>query len=333
MIIIQLMGGLGNQLQQYAFYKKIESLGVDVRIDDLWFDEENQKKVLAPRKLELMELKGISYKRATKKDVDALIGSDDIWGKIRRHIFASSIRRFDENGRIFVASLMDGIINGTIKDLYIQGYFACEYYYADILERLRNEIDFPFELCGNSEEIYKIANDMKKQCSVSIHLRRGDYLDPENQMLFGGICSDAYYEHSIRYLITRIGNECKKDEEMYASSDLGRKPVFYIFSDDMSYAQEFSLKMRTLNPDLTFDVVETNKNNPNFMDIYLMSCCKHNVTANSTFSFWGARLNGYENKVVIRPTKHRNDQNFDFESMKVWWKGWIFTDPEGKIYD
>ena len=63
-----------------------------------------------------------------------------------------------------------------------------------------------------------------------------------------------------------------------------------------------------------------------------MSRCMGNICANSTFSFWGARLNERSDKIMIRPTKQKNSQTFDEQQMKEWWKGWIFIDPEGKMY-
>lgn len=318
MIIVQLMGGLGNQLQQYALYKHLESEGIDVRLDVSWFDESRQKNMAAPRRLELSDFGGISYVTPNNSEVSKLIGSDDIRGKIRRKLFKNSIKVFDENGRIYVPELIDGILSGRTKDLYLRGYFACDYYYASILPKIRDDIDFNISENGNYPAIQKIANDMSKTESVSIHLRRGDYLDSINQEMFGGICTDRYYEGCIGYFI----------EKMAQNTEL----TFFIFSDDISYAHEFAAKMRTSNHDLPIMVVDVASDGQNNNDMYLMSRCKHNITANSTFSFWGARLNNNIDKIVFRPTKHRNDHIFEYEEMKKLWKGWNFCDPEGKLY-
>ena len=80
-----------------------------------------------------------------------------------------------------------------------------------------------------------------------------------------------------------------------------------------------------------FSVVDINRGKDSFYDMWLMSRCRHNICANSTFSFWGARLNQYEGKIVMRPTIHRNNQVFEPERMHGLWKGWVFVDNRGNI--
>ena len=80
-----------------------------------------------------------------------------------------------------------------------------------------------------------------------------------------------------------------------------------------------------------YSYVDWNTGKDSFYDIYLMSCCRHNICANSTFSFWGARLNGNEDKIMIRPAKHKNSQVFDRTQMEELWKGWTFIDENGRM--
>ena len=152
-----------------------------------------------------------------------------------------------------------------------------------------------------------MALEMRNCDSVSVHLRRGDYLNPENAGMFGGICTEAYYENAIKMI---------KEEVPEAH--------FYLFSDDVPYIQgQFSGKEYT--------VVDINHGRDNFYDMWLMSNCRHNICANSTFSFWGARLNRNERKIMVRPTIHKNEQVFIRKEMEELWQGWRFLSPEGKM--
>ena len=78
-------------------------------------------------------------------------------------------------------------------------------------------------------------------------------------------------------------------------------------------------------------MVDINHGRDSFYDIWLMSNCRHNICANSTFSFWGARLNENEDKIMIRPTIHKNSQIFVKKEMEELWRGWRFINPKGQI--
>ena len=190
------------------------------------------------------------------------------------------------------------------EDMYISGYFACEKYYSDILYDLREKIQFPVSSNPLNREM---AQAMKEGNSVSVHIRRGDYLDSENAAMFGNICTDRYYETAINLV-----------------RELSPGAHFYLFSDDTAYVSQ-----KYQGPEYT--VVDINHGKDSFYDIWLMSQCRHNICANSTFSFWGARLNGNEDKIMIRPTIHKNSQMFVKKEMEGLWQGWKFIDPYGKL--
>lgn len=298
MIIIQVAGGLGNQLQQYALYRKFVSLGKEVRLDLSWFLSKNQRgRVLAERELELAHFDRLVYETCTQDEKKALIGSDGGMGKLRRKLLPFTVHWFHES-KMYHPELLQ------MDNMYLSGYFACEKYYADILDSLREKIQFPE---SSNPENLRMAEEMQTWESVSVHIRRGDYLDAENIAMFGNICTDAYYQGALDYM----REHC-------------RFPHFYIFSDDADYAsKKFAGDAYT--------VVDINHGRDSFYDMWLMSNCKHNICANSTFSFWGARLNPNENKITIRPTIHKNSQVFVKKEMEELWKGWKFVDPVGKI--
>lgn len=298
MIIIQVAGGLGNQMQQYAMYRKLLSLGKEAKLDISWFtQEERQDKVYAKRQLELAYFDNLPFESCTEAEKKALIGDGSLFSKIKGKLLPGTKKLFQETD-MYHPEIFD------FEDMYLCGYFACEKYYADILEELRADIKFPV---SENPENLRLAKKMQEEESVSIHIRRGDYLDPENAAMFGGICTEGYYNGAI-----------KEMKRLYPQAH------FYIFSDDAGYA-------RARYNSEEYTVVDVNHGKDSFYDIWLMSRCKHNICANSTFSFWGARLNGNANKVMIRPSIHKNSQTYEPVRMHDLWKNWVLIDKVGEI--
>lgn len=326
MIIIRAMGGLGNQLQQYALYKKMESMGKEVRLDISWFrNAEVQETVLAERELELHYLSGISYREAAPEEIRSVLGrlweeKEKLGVKLKRKIFPASDPVFSEN------DMYHEQIFG-FADKYLAGYWACEKYYADILGKLRQEIGFPEEEALSEGKAFgkdrfaeaetetadiwrrnaEMICEMRETESVSVHIRRGDYLDAANRPIFGGISTKDYYRAAIAF--------CK---ERYPEAK------FFFFSDDIPYVQEHYREE-------AFEIIDWNHGKNSIYDMMLMRYCKHNICANSTFSFWGARLNPYESKAMIRPSIHKNTQICIPAQMKELWAGWTLITPQGKI--
>ena len=324
MIIIQLAGGLGNQLQQYALYQKFKSIGVEAKLDLSWFEQfedtcrESKNKeqnkddhgtnkikpdiVVTNRQCELNFFEHLPYESCTKEEKTALTGSQGLAGKLRRKLLPQTVHWYKEE-QMYDPELLN------YRKMYLSGYFACEKYYADILPELREMIRFPeivdaWKRMANEEILKKIRNSH----AVSVHIRRGDYLQPENAAMFGNICTEEYYESALDYMKEKIED-----------------PHFFIFSDDVAYAREHYQGEE-------YTIVDINHGDGSLYDMYLMSRCEGNICANSTFSFWGARLNGRTDKIMIRPTIQKNSQVFKEEIMKDLWKGWIFVDPQGKRY-
>lgn len=302
MIIIEVMGGLGNQMQQYALYQKMKSLGKEAKLDVSWFfDENKQKSVLAARSLELEWFDHLPMECCTEQEKRALLGKGGFFGKVKKKLLPGTDRHFQETG-MYHPEIFE------LDNAYLSGFWACEKYYAGILPKLRELIVFPKQETGEAARRNRdLMERMGKESSVSLHIRRGDYLDPENAAMFGGICTDAYYEAAVRFIRERFP-----------------EAHFYVFSDDPAYAKE-----RYREPDFT--VVDWNTGKNSLFDMQLMSCCKHNICANSTFSFWGARLNPSKDKIMIRPAKHKNGQDVGMERMQELWEGWKLIDGEGKM--
>ncbi len=302
MIIIRVMGGLGNQLQQYALYRKFGSLGIPAKLDLSWFSTDNQARMKAPRPLELSGFEDLFMETAAEAEVRALLGRTfeeraGIMERIKRRFAPGALPVFEES-RMFHEEIF------SFRDRYLVGYFACEAYYADILEMLRKEIRFPE---SGEEKNKETMQEMAEQTAVSIHVRRGDYLDAANAANFGGICTDEYYDNAVRYIKERFPGA-----------------VFYLFSDDTDY-----VRARFRGPE--YRIVDWNRGKDSFYDMQLMSCCRHNICANSTFSFWGARLNPHSGKCMIRPSIHRNTQICPPKELQKLWRAWTLITPGGEV--
>lgn len=310
MIIIKVMGGLGNQMQQYALYEKFRVLGRETKLDISWFeDARQQEKVLAKRSLELRQFESLRFETADRRECAAILGKGallgegglsraaGIIGKVKRKLNPAADPHFYEadmyHPEIF-----------SFENKYLEGHWACEKYYHDIMPLLREKIRFPDSRNPQNE---RMAERMEQENSVSLHIRRGDYLDPENAGMFGGICTDAYYAAAMSYVRERMPDA-----------------HFYLFSDDTAYLKEHFKGAE-------YTIVDWNRGADNFFDCELMSHCRANICANSTFSFWGARLNGREDKITIRPAKHKNSQVIDPARMHALWEDWVLIDEKGSV--
>ena len=294
MIIIRMNGGLGNQLQQFALYEKMKSLGKEVKLDLSWFAKNHE--AASKRAIELNYFPKIKYEVASEEEVYRILGNRNIFAKSLEKLHLKSSPLYIEN-QMYDSGIFD--LDGKI----LEGYWACEGYYADRISVLQDILEFPSKL---SDENLKMKEKMQNSNSVSIHIRRGDYLKEENRQMFGGICTKAYYDTAFCHMKERIEN-----------------PHFYIFSDDPAYVKEEYQGSE-------YTIVDINRGQDSYLDLYLMSQCKHNICANSTFSFWGARLNQNHGKIMIRPLKQKNCDWYVPEKMKKLWKGWILVDEEGK---
>ncbi len=302
MLIIKIAGGLGNQMQQYAMYRKLLQSGADkdIKLDIAWFDEKEQSGVLAKRKLELEYFQNLPIPVCSDEERNRFI-TDNKFMKAVHKLFPGENKRFVES------EMYHPEIYG-LRDKYIEGYFACQKYYDDISDELQKLFIFPEHI---DRELHiknvEIMNEMEQRDSVSIHIRRGDYLDPENASLFGNISTDEYYESAMNYFRAKYP-----------------KVHFYIFTNDPDYARQ------KYNTD-EYTVVDHNTGKYSLLDIQLMSHCRGNICANSTFSFWGARLNKRRDKEMVRTFKMRNNQPCDPAKMHDYWPGWILIDNNGKV--
>ena len=308
MLIIRIAGGLGNQMQQYSVYTKLKLLGKDVKLDLSWFDPAVQKNMLAPREFELPLFKGVTYDECTDEERNRFLKMG-VAGMAAGKIAKKLGMRDSVNPKVFEEKEMYHPEIFEMDDKYICGYFACQKYYSDIRETLWERFSFPVHSDGMlHERNLALAQKMDKELSVSVHIRRGDYLDPPNFGILGNIATEEYYEGAMEYFRVRFPGV-----------------HFYIFTSDHEYAREH------YSDEEKYTIVDWNTGKNSVQDLMLMSHCMGNICANSTFSFWGARLNRRPDRIVIRTYRMRNNQPVSPEIMHDYWKDWILMDEKGSI--
>lgn len=297
MIIIHVMGGLGNQLYQYAMYEKLKSMGKEVKLDFYAYTEASGEE-REWRELELNRFENLQYEICTEAErTELLDNSMALIARIRRKLFGRKDKTLQDTGK-YMPQIFEK------DDVYLYGFWDCEKYYEDRIVELQRNLIFPISTNLKNQQCIE---QMQQECSVSMHIRRTDYLTVADGKRYMGICTDAYYKKAMQYIREHVKN-----------------PVFYIFSDDMEY-------VRTHYQGENMHIVDWNQGQDSIYDMQLMSKCKHNICANSTFSLWGARLNPSSEKIMIRPLHHDNYEEVTASQMHDNWRNWILIDEEGKI--
>jgi len=291
MIIVHLNGGLGNQMFQYAFGKRTAENNNDILKLDL-SHYSNTHPTETPRRYNL-DIYNINESFASDKEIGALkFGNRSFFSRILSWLSVSDEERsyIVEKFFQFDQSMLD--IKGNA---YLQGYWQSEKYFNDIRKVLLENFTIKTHLDDKNKKVLDGINETE---SVSVHIRRGDYIKDKKTKQFHGTCSLEYYKKAIDIIGKKIKN-----------------PHFFIFSDDIEWAK------KNLRLSYPAHFVDNNDDEHNYEDLRLMSNCKHNIIANSSFSWWGAWLNQNPDKIVIAPRKWFNDPNIDTSDVTP--KSWL----------
>ena len=177
----------------------------------------------------------------------------------------------------------------TQDNTYVIGNFQSEKYFSAIQNEMRKDFQFKKPLETENEQWKK---KIENGHSISLHIRRSDYLSiAKNASKFSQL-SLQYYQDAIKYISAKIDN-----------------PVFFIFSDDSEWVKA------NVKTDFQMHFIDNNKGKNNYRDMQLMSYCKHNIIANSTFSWWGAWLNNNQDKLVIAPNAWFTDVSINSQDI------------------
>ncbi len=271
MIIIDVAGGLGNQMFQYAAGRALALRhNAALRLDISSYIKDRFQ-----RSFELQRVFAVQAEIASRADIREMLGWQSLGAAKRalRHPRLAGLRR-----NKLVVEPHFGYWPGlkmSPDDCYLVGYWQSEKYFADHASTIRSDFAFLHPLMGRNETL---ADVIGRTNSVSLHVRRGDYVTHRKASLVHGTCSPAYYQAAVNYIADRT-----------------ESPTFFIFSDDVPWVRE--------NLEMAFpcQLVEHNQGEDSFVDMQLMSLCKHHVIANSSFSWWGAWLNTRQEKIVVAP--------------------------------
>ncbi|WP_343530707.1 alpha-1,2-fucosyltransferase [Pedobacter sp.] len=269
MKVVKILGGLGNQMFQYAFYLALANKYNNVKIDISDF-----RNYELHNGLELENVFDIKLQKASRFITELLDPSYRAWGyrKLRRILNLKNTLVVEQN----FFSFDKHILNDPKSRIY-WGYWQNTQYFEHVANKIRKCFMFKKPLTGKNQQIAEIISSCE---SVSIHIRRGDYIGHD---LLGGICDLDYYKQAISVIENRVIT-----------------PNFFIFSNDIEWCEE-NLNIKDAH------YISWNKNNDSYIDMQLMSLCKHNIIANSSFSWWGGWLNSNENKIIISPKKWTNN--------------------------
>jgi hypothetical protein len=272
-VISQILGGLGNQMFQFAAGRALSlERGQRLCLDISGFGD------YPPHQgFELHRIFECRVPNATEAEVRAVLGwqfSPSVrrivgrpgWGWTRRPGFVV------EPSFAYWAGL-----NEVPLDCYLVGYWQSMKYFEKYAPVLRRDFSF---LAQKGMRDSAMAQQISQSNAVSIHLRRGDYLHDPGISAKHGVCSLDYYETALRHIADRLD-----------------RPTFFVFSDDIEWVRK-NLKIAA-----PCQYVDHNRGASSFVDMYLMSLCQHNIIANSSFSWWAAWLNSNVDKMVLTPKK------------------------------
>lgn len=261
-VYVHIIGGLGNQLFQYAAGRALaRRYGLRLKLDTSDFHRYKLRPFLLPRY-------SLEYELVNRFEASLLRASKVRFGKLAWTLL--DLRVIDEHQEAFQA-----IRIGSARRVYLRGYWQSEKYFEDCAEIIRREL---VPRAAPNDENARMLNRIRGGASVCVHVRRGDYVANPSANAFHGLCGIEYYNAAAEHMTESLG-----------------RAVFFIFSDDIKWAKQ-NLKF----PGETHFVSHNSADVPE-EDLRLMAACRHHVIANSSLSWWGAWLAKTPEQIVVAP--------------------------------
>lgn len=287
MKIVRIFGGLGNQMFQYAMAVALREIHPD---EQVWIDASCMKGYPLHNGYELQRIFGTSIAQAPQTQVARVawpLPHYRLWQFGRRVLPRRRSMVVEGRDMAFMPDL-----TSRSDDLLLEGYWQTERYFREAAGAVRRAFCFlDFEPGSRNAAL---AAQLGGCMSLSVHVRRGDYLKIANT---SGICTMDYYKRAVDAMLARV-----------------RPELVVVFSDDAQWCRE---NFGELLGGLPAEYVDWNGGSDSYRDMQLMSLCSHNIIANSSFSWWGAWLNQNPGKVVMAPSRWMNGP------------GWPDIIPEG----
>lgn len=273
MIISQIIGGLGNQMFQYAAGRSLSlQRGQPLHLDIAGFIDHELH-----QGFELQRVLDCPVEIASKTEICNILGWQSP-APIRRLAALPGMAIFRPKELLVEPHFHYWPeIGQASQNCYLVGYWQSEKYFSAVAPVIRADFTFRNPLAERNAEL---AEQIGSVTAVSLHVRRGDYAHHPKTLAMHGLCSLDYYSAAIRHI----------------SRSLAR-PYFFIFSDDVLWVKD------NLQIDFPCQYVTHNQGAASYNDMHLMSLCKHHIIANSSFSWWAAWLNPDPDKIVIAPKK------------------------------
>lgn len=273
MIYCHVLGGLGNQMFQYAACRALSlSLTEPLRLDVSSFTGYGLH-----QGFELTKVFTCNPGIATEEEIRDHLGWRASW-LARRTLMRPSLAML-HGTRLVVEPhfhYWPGI-RAVSHNAYLTGYWQSEKNFQTHAAVIRADFTFKSQLVSRNAQL---AEQISRVNAVSLHVRRGDYAKNPQTTSTHGLCSLDYYRAAIRHVAERVD-----------------RPNFFVFSDDIHWARE---NLAIGHPCV---YVDHNQGAESYNDMRLMSLCRHHIIANSTFSWWGAWLNARSDKIVVAPKK------------------------------
>ena len=290
MIITKLQGGLGNQMFQYAAGRALSiKNNTTLKLDLSWFQD-------AEARPYLLDQFAIKAETATKKEIELFRGDkkEQFPNRIARIVSNTLNNRiYREKGFCFSKKIFS-----VSDNTYIKGYFQSDKYFNAITDTIKNEFSL---INPHSSRHNETVNKISGCNSVSVHIRRGDYVSSKNASEYHGNLGIQYYQQAATLI---------------AGKTTGT-PHFFFFSDDIDWAKKYVV----LDYPTTF--IEGGNEANCHEEMHLMSICKHNIIANSTFSWWGAWLNNNTDKIVIAPENWFAKPKYNSNTQDIYPDSWL----------
>jgi len=285
MKIVNIIGGLGNQMFQYAF---AEILKLKFPNENVYIDTQHFHGYKTHNGFEIYDIfKNAQIERASILDILKVyyyIPNYNIYCNLRnRHLLP-------KRKTILIEDEAVDLLNHS-GDAYYRGYWQKYHYYEDYQQQLKKIYQFPEPSDLNKQLADKMANTN----SVGIHVRRGDYL---NNPLFN-ICNEDYFKRALELL-----------------REKGENYTYFVFSNDKSWCEQF---FSSILPGENITFVDNNQGRMSFFDMYLMTNCRNLIISNSTFSWWAAFLNDNA-ATIICPKTWAHSSNLTAIQSPTWLK-------------
>lgn len=274
MIISNIIGGLGNQMFQYASARALSiDLNQTLKVTQDMFGIYNSH-----YGAELERVFNLKLNVAQPAELKKVIGPLRTKPEVRRALASKHLAPL--RGKSFIVEphyhYWQGLQDRVRQGGYLQGYWQSERYFSTHATKLRREFTFRPALTGRNAETARMILD---GAAVSVHVRRGDYISNAKTLSMHGTCSPEYYFAAIDAMLERVP-----------------QARLFAFSDDPQWVAEV---LAPRYPSLV--LVDHNRGEHSYNDMHLMSLCRHHIIANSSFSWWGAWLNPNPDKMVIAP--------------------------------